>query len=186
MQVMPGALADCFYKQNADRSAVLNGSRLVRPSDCTWDACLQRVWIRTGGLGRPPKHPPLVVQHLWKPGECPTPWAEKVVHRAGPHIGRGRLKDIAVCERADADQRRVDHWQACKDKSPGQMQRAGLGCIRDGVVTNDTTAVPPFDSATHWLAKKKEHWTAKVPFLPGKPIPPKGVRRGEEGLEVFV
>ena len=186
MQVVPGALADCFYKQNHDRSAVLNGSRLVRPSDCTWDACLQRVWIRTGGLGRPPKHPPLVVQHLWKPGECPTPWAEKVVHRAGPHIGRGRLKDIAVCERADADQRRVDHWQACKDKSPGQMQRAGLGCIRDGVVTNDTTAVPPFDSATHWLAKKKEHWTAKVPFLPGKPIPPKGVRRGEEGLEVFV
>ena len=65
--------------------------------------------------------------------------------------------------------------------------------IRNGTVTNeqrrrhnDTTAVPPFDSATHWLAKKKEHWTAKVPFLPGKPLPPKGVRRGEEGLEVFV
>ena len=45
MQVVPGALADCFYKQNADRSAVLNGTRLVRPSDCTWDACLQHVWI---------------------------------------------------------------------------------------------------------------------------------------------
>ena len=78
------------------------------------------------------------------------------------------------------------HWKACRDGQPGQMQRAGLGCIRNGVVTNDTTAVPPFDSATHWLAKKKEHWTAKVPFLPGKPLPPKGVRRGEEGREVFV
>ena len=72
------------------------------------------------------------------------------------------------------------------------MQRAGLGCIRNGSVVYETasspntTAVPPFDSATHWLAKKKEHWTAKGPFLPGKPIPPKGVRRGEEGLEVFV
>ena len=189
MQVVPGALADCFYKQNADRSAVLNGTRLVRPSDCTWDACLQHVWIRTGGLGRPPKHPPLVVSHLWKQGECPTPWAEKVVHRAGPHVGKGRLKDIAACERADADQRRVDHWQACRDDGqPGQMQRAGLGCIRNGSVVyeRNTTAVPPFDSATHWLAKKKEHWTAKVPFLPGKPIPPKGVRPREEGLEVFV
>ena len=188
MQVVPGALAACFYKQNADRSAVLNGTRLVRPSDCTWDACLQHVWIRTGGLGRPPKHPPLVVSHLWKHGECPTPWAEKVVHRAGPHIGKGRLKDIAACERADADQRRVDHWQACRDGQPGQMQRAGLGCIRNGSVVyeRNTTAVPPFDSATHWLAKKKEHWRAKVPYLPGKPLPPKGVRRGEEGREVFV
>ena len=192
MQLVPGALAACFYKQNADRSAVLNGTRLVRPSDCTWDACLEHVWIRTGGLGRPPKHPPLVVSHLWKHGECPTPWAEKVVHRAGPHIGKGRLKDIAACERADADQRRVDHWQACRDGAPGQMQRTGLGCIRNGSVVYETasspntTAVPPFDSATHWLAKKKEHWTAKVPFLPGKPIPPKGVRRGEEGREVFV
>ncbi len=58
--------------------------------------------------------------------------------------------------------------------------------VRNGIVTNNTTAVPPFDSATHWLAKKKEHWTAKVPFLPGKPIPPKGVRPREEGHEVFV
>ena len=73
------------------------------------------------------------------------------------------------------------------------MYTKRLGCIRtkhdtvtNTVVTNNTTAVPPFDSATHWLAKKKEHWTAKVPYLPGKPLPPKGVRRGEEGREVFV
>ena len=87
----------------------------------------------------------------------------------------------------------MDHWQACRDDGqPGQMQRTGLGCIRNGSVVYETTrvynttAVPPFDSATHWLAKKKAHWTAKVPYLPGKPIPPKGVRRGDEGHEVFV
>ena len=82
-------------------------------------------------------------------------------------------------------------------RDPGRVDGAGRpnfdshagirnGTVTNDVVTNHTTAVPPFDSATHWLAKKKEHWTAKVPFLPGKPIPPKGVRRGEEGLEVFV
>jgi len=82
-------------------------------------------------------------------------------------------------------------------RDPGRVDGAGRpnfdshagirnGTVTNDVVTNHTTAVPPFDSATHWLAKKKEHWTAKVPYLPGKPLPPKGVRRGEEGREVFV
>ena len=74
----------------------------------------------------------------------------------------------------------------CRVDGVGRPNFDSHAGIRNGVVTNDTTAVPPFDSATHWLAKKKEHWTAKVPFLPGKPIPPKGVRPREEGLEVFV